>query len=265
MFDFWLCGFYNISMDTKKIIPCLDFKDGRVVKGVNFAGMRDAGDPVENAVFYEKEGADELAFLDIAATVEGRETLTEAVKRVAANIRIPLTVGGGIRTVADAERILSAGAAKISINSAAVKRPELIAECVKKFGSGRVIVAIDTKESAPGKWNVYINGGTVDTGIDAVEWAKKAESLGAGGLLPTSIDRDGAKTGYDIKSIRSIAEAVKIPVIASGGAGTKEDFLAALTDGKASAALAASLFHFREIKIPELKAYLKANNVAVSD
>ncbi len=184
-------------------------------------------------------------------------------KRITSAIRIPLTVGGGIKSVVEAGRVLAAGAAKVAINSAAVKNPELIKECAEKFGSGRVVVAIDTAESKKGGWNVFINGGTLDTGVDAVEWAKKAEALGAGALLPTSIDRDGAKNGYDIKSIRAIAEAVSIPVIASGGAGKMEDFLAVLTEGKAAAVLAASLFHFKEVRIGELKAYLRDNGIAV--
>jgi len=247
-------------MNIKKIIPCLDFKNGRVVKGVNFENVVDAGDPVENAVFYEKEGADELAFLDISATVEGRGTLVDAVRKVAQSITIPLAVGGGIRSVADAKKILDAGASKISINSAAVDRPELIAECAREFGSARVISAIDA-DGANGRWSVYVNGGMKDTGLDAVEWARRIESLGAGEILLTSIGRDGVKNGYDIELTRAVAEAVKIPVTASGGAGKREDFLAALTGGKAAAALAASLFHFREIRIGELKAYLRDHGV----
>jgi len=249
--------------NLKKIIPCLDFKDGRVVKGIHFEGVRDAGDAVENARFYESEGADELAFLDISATVEGRGTLIEAVRRVAKSISVPLAVGGGIRTPEDAEAILGAGASKISINSAAVINPGLLSECADRFGSGRVICAIDAKDMGNGRWTVHINGGMKDTGLDAVEWARKAEAYGAGEILLTSIDRDGVKNGYDIPLTRAVSDAVGIPVTASGGAGSQEDFLLALTKGGAQSALAASLFHFREVNIGELKRYLKENGVEV--
>ena len=250
-------------METKKkIIPCLDFKDGRVVKGVSFVNLVDAGDAVENAKLYEKEGADELAFLDISATLEGRKTLAEVVKKVAANITIPLSVGGGIKSVQEAKAILDAGANKISVNSAAVKDPNLIDELVKNFGSQRVIVAIDAKE-VNGVWNVFVRGGMTDSGLNAVEWAKEAAKRGAGEILLTSIDRDGAKTGYDIPLTKAISEAGNIPVIASGGAGKKEDFLKALTEGKASSALGASVFHFREIEIEGLKKYLRENGVNI--
>jgi cyclase len=257
--------------DIKKIVPCLDFKNGRVVKGKQFISLADAGDPEEFAAFYESEGADELAFLDISATLEHRATLIDAVKRVAGRIRIPLTVGGGIGSVEDAGRIFNAGASKVSVNTAAVKNPALISDLAKEFGSERVVVAIDAKrvhktvDYSFGKsgWKVYINGGTKDSGIDAVEWARRAYAFGAGELLVTSVDRDGGKDGYDIFLIRAVSDAAHIPVTASGGAGCKEDFLLALTEGNASAALAASLFHFREIRIGELKRYLKESGVNV--
>ena len=249
--------------EFKKIIPCLDFKNGRVVKGINFVDIIDAGDAVENAVFYESEGADELAFLDIAATLEGRKTLVDAVKKITSNIKIPLTVGGGINSVKTAEEILNAGASKVSINSAAVTNPRLISECVKEFGSSKIIVAIDVAKNSKNGYDVYVSGGTKNTGLDALEWAKQAYDLGAGGLLPTSINCDGAKTGYDLDITSAMAVACPIPVIASGGAGSMQDFLFALTNGRAAAALAASLFHFREIKIPELKKYLLQNGVKV--
>ena len=250
-------------MDYKKIIPCLDFKNGRVVKGVNFEEIRDAGDAVENAIFYEKEGADELTFLDISATVEGRDTLIDSVRRVAEKISIPLAVGGGIRCVQDAKNILDAGAAKISINSAAVLNPSVISECAKAISGARVIAAIDAKQIGSKRWAVYINGGTKNTGLDAIDWAREVEALGAGEILLTSIDRDGVKNGYDIELTHAVSAAVKIPVTASGGAGKKEDFLDALTKGGAQAALAASLFHFREVNIQELKKYLQDNGVRV--
>ena len=250
-------------MSYKKIVPCLDFYNGHVVKGVHFENVREVGDAVENAKFYEAQGADELAFLDISATVEGRDTLVDAVKKVTAVISIPLCVGGGIRTLADAERIIAAGASKISINSAAVLNPALITECATKLGKERVVCAIDAKLTSTERWTVFINGGQKDTGIEAVKWARFVADLGAGEILLTSIDRDGVKNGYDIPLTRAVSDAVKIPVTASGGAGKKEDFLSALTLGGAQTALAASLFHFREIRIPELKAYLKANGVAV--
>lgn len=251
-------------MFTKRIIPCLDVKDGRVVKGVNFVDLKDAGDPVEIAAAYDKAGADEVVFLDITASSDHRATVVDMVRKVAANVFIPFTVGGGIRSVEDFRVLLREGADKISINSSALNRPELISEAADKFGSQCVVVAIDAKKRADGSgWNVYKNGGRIDVGLDAVAWAKKAEALGAGEILLTSMDCDGTKSGYDIALTRSIAEAVSIPVIASGGAGTKEHFYDALTEGKADAALAASLFHYKELEIMELKAYLAEKGVSV--
>lgn len=251
-------------MFTKRIIPCLDVKDGRVVKGVNFVDLKDAGDPVEIAAAYDKAGADEVVFLDITASSDHRATVVDMVRKVAANVFIPFTVGGGIRSVEDFRVLLREGADKISINSSALNRPELISEAVDKFGSQCVVVAIDAKKRADGSgWNVYKNGGRIDVGLDAVAWAKKAEALGAGEILLTSMDCDGTKSGYDIALTRSIAEAVSIPVIASGGAGTKEHFYDALTEGKADAALAASLFHYKELEIMDLKAYLAEKGVSV--
>lgn len=251
-------------MFTKRIIPCLDVKDGRVVKGVNFVDLKDAGDPVEIAAAYDKAGADEVVFLDITASSDHRATVVDMVRKVAANVFIPFTVGGGIRSVEDFRVLLREGADKISINSSALNRPELISEAADKFGSQCVVVAIDAKKRADGSgWNVYKNGGRIDVGLDAVAWAKKAESLGAGEILLTSMDSDGTKSGYDIALTRSIAEAVSIPVIASGGAGTKEHFYDALTEGKADAALAASLFHYKELEIMDLKAYLAEKGVSV--
>lgn len=251
-------------MHTKRIIPCLDVKDGRVVKGVNFVQLRDAGDPVEAGEAYSREGADELVFLDITATSDSRNTVADMVRRVAERVFIPFTVGGGIRTTEDMKAILREGADKISINSAAILRPELIAEGAEKFGSQCVVVAIDARRRKEGTgWTVYRSGGRIDTGIDAVEWAKKAARLGAGEILLTSMDGDGTKAGYDIELTRAIADAVPIPVIASGGAGTKEHFLEALTEGRADAALAASLFHFKELTIREVKEYLKDHAVPV--
>ena len=250
-------------MLAKRIIPCLDVKDGRVVKGVNFVNLIDAGDPVEVAKIYDKAGADELVFLDITATHEARGTVIEMAKRVAETVFIPFTVGGGIKTVDDFRELLLQGADKISINSSAIRNPQLITEAAEKFGSQCVVVAIDAKRTGDNKWNVYINGGRIDTGLDAVEWAKKAESLGAGEILLTSMDCDGTKNGYDVELTRTISESVSIPVIASGGAGTMEHFKDALTDGKADAALAASLFHFREIEICDLKEYLDSSGVPV--
>lgn len=253
-------------MLTKRIIPCLDVKDGRVVKGVNFVSLRDAGDPVEAGAAYSREGADELVFLDITATSDARKTVADMVRRVAKEVFIPFTVGGGIRTVEDMRAILREGADKVSVNSAAVKNPDLIREGAEKFGSQCITVAIDakrrTKDPSDG-WTVVIAGGRIDTGIDALAWAKKAESLGAGEILLTSMDCDGTKAGYDIPLTRSIAESVDIPVIASGGAGTKEHFYDALTEGGADAALAASLFHFRELTIREVKEYLAGRGVPV--
>ena len=251
-------------MFTKRIIPCLDVKDGRVVTGVNFVDLKDAGDPVEIAAAYDKAGADEVVFLDITASSDHRATVVDMVRKVAANVFIPFTVGGGIRSVEDFRVLLREGADKISINSSALNRPELISEAADKFGSQCVVVAIDARKRADGSgWNVYKNGGRIDVGLDAVAWAKKAEALGAGEILLTSMDCDGTKSGYDIALTRSIAEAVSIPVIASGGAGTKEHFYDALTEGKADAALAASLFHYKELEIMDLKAYLAEKGVSV--
>ena len=252
-----------IYMHTKRIIPCLDVNNGRVVKGVNFVNLRDAGDPVEIASFYNKSMADEIVFLDITASSDARNIMLDVVRRTAEQIFIPLTVGGGIRTIEDFRMILSAGADKISVNSAALKRPELIKEAAEKFGSQCVVVAIDAKRREGGGFDVYLNGGRVNTGKDAIEWAKEAESLGAGEILLTSMDCDGVKNGYDIELTKAIASAVRIPVIASGGAGEMEHFYDALTEGEADAALAASLFHFREMDIKDLKQYLKEKGVPV--
>ena len=251
-------------MFTKRIIPCLDVNNGRVVKGVNFVDLRDAGDPVEIAEAYDAAGADELVFLDITATSDARETVVDMVRRVAEKVFIPFTVGGGIRTVEYFKALLREGADKISINSSAINRPELISEAADKFGSQCVVVAIDAHRRADGSgWNIYKNGGRIDTGIDAVEWAMRADRLGAGEILLTSMDCDGTKAGYDIELTRQIAEHVSIPVIASGGAGTKEHFYEALTAGKADAALAASLFHYKELEIADVKQYLAERGVSV--
>lgn len=251
-------------MHTKRIIPCLDVNAGRVVKGVNFVNLIDAGDPVEIAKAYDRAGADEVVFLDITASSDARETVVDMVRRVAENVFIPFTVGGGIRTVDDFKKILREGADKVSVNSAAIMNPNLISEAADKFGSQCVVVAIDAKRRADGSgWNIYKNGGRVDMGIDAIEWAMKADQLGAGEILLTSMDCDGTKAGYDIELTRLISENVSIPVIASGGAGTKEHFYEALTDGKADAALAASLFHFKELEICDLKQYLQGKGVSV--
>ena len=251
-------------MLTKRIIPCLDVHGGRVVKGVNFVDLVDAGDPVAVAKAYDEAGADEVVFLDITASSDGRETVVDMVRKVAANVFIPFTVGGGIRTVEDFKVLLREGADKISINSSAINRPELISEAAEKFGSQCVVVAIDAKRRADGSgWNIYKNGGRIDVGIDAVEWAKKVERLGAGEILLTSMDGDDTKAGYDLALTRAISEAVSIPVIASGGAGTLEHFYEALTEGKADAALAASLFHFKELEIKEVKEYLRDKGVSV--
>lgn len=250
-------------MFAKRIIPCLDVKNGRVVKGVNFVNLIDAGDPVEVAKIYNEAGADELVFLDITATHEARGTVIEMAKKVAETVFIPFTVGGGIKSVEDFRELLLQGADKISINSSAIRNPQLISDAAQKFGSQCVVVAIDAKRNESGSWNVYINGGRIDTGLDALEWAKKAESLGAGEILLTSMDCDGTKNGYDIELTRTISENVSIPVIASGGAGNMSHFKDALTDGKADAALAASLFHFREIEICDLKNYLENEGVSV--
>ena len=251
-------------MFTKRIIPCLDVKEGRGVKGVNFVDLKDAGDPVEIAAAYDKAGADEVVFFDITASSDHRNTVVDMVRQVAANVFIPFTVGGGIRTVEDFRVLLREGADKISINSSAINRPELISEAADKFGSQCVVVAMDAKKRVDGSgWNVYKNGGRIDVGLDAIEWAKRAEALGAGEILLTSMDCDGTKAGYDIALTRQIAEAVSIPVIASGGAGTKEHFYDALTEGKADAALAASLFHYKELEIQEVKDYLADRGVPV--
>ena len=251
-------------MFTKRIIPCLDVKNGRVVKGVNFVDLKDAGDPVEIAKAYDKAGADEVVFLDITASSDQRGTVIDMVRKVAANVFIPFTVGGGIRTVDDFKMLLREGADKISINSSAINNPQLIGDAAQKFGSQCVVVAIDAKKRADGSgWNIYKNGGRIDVGIDAVEWAKKAESLGAGEILLTSMDCDGTKAGYDIELTRTIAESVGIPVIASGGAGTLEHFYDAITAGKADAALAAARFHYKELEIREVKEYLAGRYVPV--
>ena len=251
-------------MLTKRIIPCLDVNGGRVVKGVNFVNLIDAGDPVEIAAAYDKAGADELVFLDITASSDNRRTVVDMVRRVADKVFIPFTVGGGIRTVEDFKVLLREGADKISVNTAAILNPQLINDAAEKFGSQCVVLAIDAKRRADGSgWNIYKNGGRVDMGIDAVEWAVQAEKLGAGEILLTSMDGDGTKAGYDIELTRAISESVSIPVIASGGAGTKEHFYEALTDGKADAALAASLFHFKELEIKEVKQYLQERDVPV--
>ncbi len=251
-------------MFTKRIIPCLDVNNGRVVKGVNFVNLRDAGDPVEIAKAYDKAGADEVVFLDITASSDNRNTVVDMVRRVAENVFIPFTVGGGIRTVDDFKMLLREGADKISINSSAINTPELIGNAADKFGSQCVVVAIDARKRADGSgWNVFKNGGRVDTGLDAVEWAIRANKLGAGEILLTSMDCDGTKAGYDIALTRTIADAVSIPVIASGGAGTKEHFYEALVDAHADAALAASLFHYKELEIMDLKNYLAERGVSV--
>lgn len=251
-------------MLTKRIIPCLDVHNGRVVKGVQFVNLVDAGDPVSCAAAYNKAGADELVFLDITASAESRDTITDVVARVAEQVFIPFTVGGGIRTVEDIRRILLAGADKVGINSAALKRPELISEAAMRFGSQCVVVAIDAKKRTDGSgWDVYLNGGRVNTGRDALEWAVEAEKLGAGEILLTSMDRDGTKEGYDIELTRIISDAVRIPVIASGGAGTMAHFKEAIVEGHADAVLAASLFHFGELKIRDLKEWLRSEEIDV--
>ena len=251
-------------MLTKRIIPCLDGNNGRVVKGVNFVNLRDAGDPVQIGAAYDKAGADELVFLDITASSDARRTVVDMVRRVAETVFIPFTVGGGIRTVEDFREILREGADKISVNTAAILNPDLISDAADKFGSQCVVLAIDAKRREDGSgWNVYRNGGRIDMGIDAVEWAMKADRLGAGEILLTSMDCDGTKAGYDLELTRTIAENVKIPVIASGGAGTLDHFYDALTEGKADAALAASLFHYKELEIRQVKEYLRERGVPV--
>lgn len=250
-------------MLAKRIIPCLDVTGGRVVKGVHFVNLRDAGDPVELAERYNDQGADELVFLDITASSDERETMVEVVARTASRVFIPLTVGGGIRSVADARKILLAGADKVSVNTAAVRRPELIRELSHEFGAQAVVLAIDARRRAPGSWNVYTRGGREDEGIDAVEWAALGEAFGAGEILLTSMDTDGVQGGFDCNLTKAVAEATNIPVIASGGAGKKEDFLAVLSTGKADAALAASIFHYGTYTVSQLKEYLAEHRVAV--
>ena len=254
----------EITMHTKRIIPCLDVNNNRVVKGTNFVNLRDAGDPVEVAKAYNEAGADELVFLDITATSDHRNTVVDMVRKVAEQVFIPFTVGGGIRTVDDFKVLLREGADKISINSAAIMNPRLISDAADKFGRQCVVVAIDAKRRADGKgWNIFKNGGRVDMGIDAVEWAMEADRLGAGEILLTSMDCDGVREGYDIELTRTIAENVSVPVIASGGAGKMEHFYDALTEGGADAALAASLFHYKELEIIDLKKYLNDKGVSV--
>lgn len=250
-------------MHAKRIIPCLDIKDGRVVKGVNFVDLRDAGDPVEVAAAYSREGADEVVFLDITATHEGRATVAELAARVAEQLSIPFTVGGGIRTVEDFHDVLRQGADKISVNSAAIERPELISEAARRFGSQCVVVAIDARRRKGGGWDVYKHGGRLNTGLDVLEWAARAERLGAGEILLTSMDGDGTKAGYDLELTAAVSQRVGIPVIASGGAGNMEHFADAFLKGKADAVLAASLFHYREVGIGELKTYLASRGIPV--
>jgi cyclase len=253
----------EIDMYAKRIIPCLDVNNGRVVKGTSFINLRDAGDPVEAAVEYDKQGADELVLLDITASAQARGIILDIVSKVADRIFIPFTVGGGIRTVEDFTALLRAGADKVSVNSAALKNPAMISEAAKKFGSQCVVCAIDAKRRSTGGWTVYLNGGRVDTGKDAVEWAIEAARLGAGEILLTSMDCDGVKNGYDLELTAAVSQSVNIPVIASGGAGSLEHFYDAFTTGKADAVLAASLFHFGEITIPELKLYLAQKGISV--
>jgi len=248
---------------AKRIIPCLDVDKGRVVKGVNFVNLIDAGDPVEIASVYDKEGADELVFLDITASSEDRNIILDVVKKTAETVFMPLTVGGGVRSLEDIRKLLENGADKVSINTAAVKNPSLVESAAIRFGSSTIVVAIDAKKVGENKWEVYIHGGRTPTGIDAIEWAKAVESLGAGEILLTSMDKDGTKSGYDIELTKAVSEAVKIPVIASGGAGNVQHFYEAFKYGKADACLAASLFHFKEIEISELKNYLKNKGINV--
>jgi cyclase len=250
-------------MHTKRIIPCLDVKDGRVVKGTNFVGLRDAGDPVELAAVYDQELADELIFLDITASCEERNTMVQMVEKTASQIFIPFTVGGGIRTVEDIRKMLKAGADKVSLNTAAIKDPNLIAEGAKRYGAQCIVLAIDARQTGVDKWEVYINGGRTATGLDVIDWARKATGLGAGEILLTSMDRDGVKDGYDILLTKAVSEAVGVPVIASGGAGELEHFYDVLTLGKADAVLAASVFHFGKFTVGQVKEYLKARGVEV--
>ncbi len=250
-------------MLAKRIIPCLDVSNGRVVKGVNFVNLVDAGDPVENGLFYDSEGADELVFLDITASSDKRNIILDMVKRVAETVHIPFTVGGGIRTIDDVRMILENGADKVSINTAAVNNPEILTKSAERFGSQCILVAIDAKRNDSGSWTVYLHGGRTPTELDAVEWAVRAEQLGAGEILLTSMDRDGTKIGFDIELTRAVSDAVRIPVIASGGVGTKEHMLEGLSAGGADAVLAASIFHFREISIRQVKEYLKEKGISV--
>ena len=250
-------------MLAKRIIPCLDVHEGRVVKGTNFVNLRDAGDPVELAALYDREGADELVFLDISASAEGRETMVDVVRRTAEHVFIPFTIGGGIRSIEDIRKILRAGADKVSLNTAAVLNPQLIQEGAHAFGSQCIVVAIDARQTAPGAWEVYIHGGRTPTGKDVLQWAEEVERLGAGEILLTSMDRDGTKDGYDLELTRAVSRAVSLPIIASGGAGTLEHLAEGLTLGEADAVLAASIFHYREYSIAEAKVYLAAKGIPV--
>jgi len=250
-------------MYTKRIIPCLDVKDGRVVKGTNFVGLRDAGDPVELASVYDREIADELVFLDITASAEERDTMVDVVKRTAAQVFIPFTVGGGIRSLEDIRKMLKAGADKVSLNTAAVKNPAILADGAKRFGRQCIVLAVDARQAGPDRWEVYVNGGRTPTGIDVLEWVKKGTALGAGEILLTSMDRDGTKDGYDIPLTRTVSEAVDVPVIASGGAGELAHFYEVLTDGKADAVLAASVFHYGQFTVRQVKEYLRSRGVEV--
>ena len=250
-------------MLAKRIIPCLDVRDGKVVKGVNFVGIREVGDPVECAIEYDRQGADEITFLDITATHEGRGTMVDVVRRTAENVFVPLTVGGGIRSVDDFRELLRAGADKVSVNSAAVRRPALIGEAADKFGSQCVVVAIDARQREDGGYTVVVNGGRVDTGKDAIEWAAECERFGAGEILLTSMDTDGCKNGFDIKMLNTITAAIKIPVIASGGCGSLEHFARVFEETGCDAALAASLFHVRELTVPQVKEFLRGRNIPV--
>ena len=246
-----------------RIIPCLDVKDGRTVKGVNFVDLIDAGDPVEQAKFYDSQGADELTFLDITASHENRDTIFDVVSRTAEQCFMPLTVGGGVRAIEDIRKLLLAGADKVSINTAAVHRPEFVGEAAEKFGAQCIVVAIDAKATGPGKWQIFTHGGREPTGIDAIDWAKRMAKLGAGEILLTSMDRDGTRQGFDIDLTRTLADAVTVPVIASGGVGTLDHLVAGIRDGHASAVLAASIFHFGEYSIPEAKAHMATAGIAI--
>ncbi len=250
-------------MLAKRIVPCLDMTQGKVVKGIQFVNFRDAGDPVKLAKKYSDEGADELVFLDITATVENRDILLDVVRRVAKEVTIPFSVGGGVKTVSDMRMILRAGADKVSVNTGAFKNPKLITDCAKEFGSQCVVLSLDAKKVGPNRWNVFINGGRTDTGVSAIDWAKKATKLGAGEILLTSIDTDGTKEGFNVELTKQVSQAVSVPIIASGGAGKLEDFLDIFKKGEADAALAASLFHFNELTIKEVKDYLKERDIPV--